>query len=139
MAGYFHCKCVGGMRFIIFCLILQINSLYGVEFKTVKLFEQYKILKIKNPHLHKFIESLPKKCDAVITDIYRTKEEQIKIYGYLRKSKHMDWKAVDIRTWNLTSECIRSIMKKSSETKGIWALRHKVKGNADHIHIEERW
>lgn len=112
-----------------------------------KMFEE---LKSKNHQLHdlvvdvaRFIEKTLKK-DTTITEIYRTKEQQKKIYGQDTKkiSPHMLYHAVDLRSHTFTESEIIQICKYINDKYGpynhykITAFCHEVNNHGKHFHIQ---
>lgn len=123
-----------------------------VNFKAERLFKEWQDLLLKNPKLVYIVLFAAEKLgDIVITGIYRTQEEQEKIYGagYKIKSVHQYWRGVDIRIpakydsdrINYLIDMINEFFpygKKGYET----VIRHEVERDGvkfgDHLHIQTR-
>lgn len=118
-----------------------------IDFKTDKIKKQWDSEKL-NPRLKKYILILglytytEYNKQIILTSIYRTKKEE-----YLLKSSgiHNCWRAIDIRTSNLTELEIKRIVKicneflhyDSGEYRDIAVYgdsRHR-----DHIHCQVGW
>lgn len=106
-----------------------------MSFKTQQDKDDFNMLSVKNNKLHTFIEFISKTCDVTITDVHRTKKRQIELYGYYRPSKHIVWSAVDIRSHSLSEFCFDYI-KEEAYKERIKFIYHKIKNNANHIHLE---
>lgn len=119
-------------------------------FKTKRIHEEWNSKKL-SIRLTYIIDALVKftSCEfgkpVILTEIYRTDEEQKNIYGPLVsiKSVHQYWRAVDIRTSIYTEDEINKILlflnmfsydKKRQRYKT--ALRHDVNAYGDHVHIQ---
>lgn len=74
--------------------------------------------------------------ELTITCLNRTKEENKKVGG-VAWSAHLDGRAADIRTWNLTDEDIGRIKRYLSESWGTDFLFFKYhdSGSGKHIHL----
>jgi hypothetical protein len=121
-------------------MAITLSSYPFLEFKTENEKIEYIQLERKNKALHKAIaDSSCRDCGLVITEVYRSQIQQEKIYGKStrRKSKHQVWKAIDLRSWNLSKGCKSRVLRKLRQA-GFIAYIHKVKGGVNHIHVEEK-
>lgn len=84
--------------------------------------------------------------ELVITEVYRSEEERKKIYPEGNTlhdvvGAHERWEAVDFRSWSINSITTEAILRFFSQTnlpnfKGL-LIRHKVKGNVMHFHLQK--
>ena len=121
-----------------------------MRFKEDRLIEEWDQLKSKNKLLRNIAMDIDSFCknnfnqEIIITSIFRTEEEQTKIYGYPKPSVHMYWRGLDFRSWVFTEEEIKKITEYVSSKYGYdklrpekkVAFRHKVKDGAEHFHVQ---
>lgn len=97
-------------------------------------------------HLLKDFVSLEFKKDLTLTEIYRTIEENSRIYSYLpenerpKSSVHCQWEGADIRSTDFTQIEIDKILKflncfkfRNEKSVGIY---HQLRNGAPHFHIQ---
>lgn len=120
-----------------------------------RLVDEHKKLKSTNSGLFDLIEQLISyvsskyKKDVIITMIYRTQEEQDKIYAndekYKQKkfkSPHQLWHSVDIRSFIFTKREITELvdyinLNFNAKNWYKWTAKcHEVQGNGEHFHIQ---
>ena len=114
------------------------NATYNEEEFTVDNIELYQIVIFV-----KFETERLFKKDTVITEIYRTQEEQDKYYRNKKKfiSPHQRWLATDLRTFHLTKKEIKTLVNSINKrynpinTYIPTAFYHDM-GLGPHIHIQ---
>lgn len=125
---------------IVTMMAITLSNYPYLEFKTEDEKIEFIELEKKNNKLHKAIVNAScGDCRLVVTEVFRTQKQQEAIYGKStrRKSKHQFWKAVDLRSWNLSKVCKGRVLRKLRQA-GFTAYIHKVKGGVNHIHVEEK-
>lgn len=123
---------------------------FALEFKTTAIESQFKELESRNKSLYRIIRTIDNKMKkdlgkgVVITEVYRTYEEQEMIYGKdFSISPHMTWEAVDIRTRDLPDKYIRALLFALNNTFNeinifsTTAIFHDI-GLGPHLHIQFR-
>lgn len=120
-----------------------------LKYKTPRIEKEFSQLFEKNPELYQivkeieFVGKLWFRKTIVITEVYRTQKEQDRYYRNKKKfiSPHQRWLAVDLRTRNLESEQITSLVNhinKNVNYKNTYiptAFYHDI-GLGKHIHIQ---
>lgn len=118
-------------------------------FKTRRIQDEYSELYEKNNELFKIVEKVNFITEAlmgksiVITEVYRTQEEQDRYYKGKNKfiSPHQRWLAVDIRSRNFTEKEVLAIVhaiNKNVNSKNTYiptAFYHDI-GLGKHIHMQ---
>lgn len=119
-------------------------------FKTTKLHDQWIKLKDKNKFLYDMVCDIAEYSktnfnkSVVVTDIFRTEQEQIKLYGYARPSVHMHWRGLDLRSWIYNESEIKQLLEYINY-KYLYdehrphikcAIHHKISGGAEHFHLQ---
>lgn len=121
-----------------------------MKFKTDRIEQEFKQLSIKNPDLARIINWIGITAftmfgkEIVLTDIFRTILEQVKIYGVGTKkvSPHMLWHAVDLRSSTFTDDEIKQLVDLINNTYNknnvykFTAMCHEVNGFGMHFHIQ---
>lgn len=120
-----------------------------IKFKTDRIEKEFDQLYSKNMDLYQIVvfamyaSQTKYKKDLIITEVYRTQEEQDKYYKGKNKfrSPHQDWKAVDIRTFHLETKEIKDLVKiinsrYNSTSKYIPVAFYHDIGLGKHIHIQ---
>lgn len=133
--------------------ISDIISEYYIEFKTQNEKDEWHSGNV-NPKLISIINILSMICFSLfnkiitITEVFRTQEENDKIYGWTESnnstrpiSVHTYWRGVDIRTFNFKKSEIEIIVNilNSIPYKKIGNIKTAVYGDKrhlDHIHIQ---
>lgn len=134
----------------ILAVLLISSPCLALEFKTDKIKQQFKELEKHNRSLSLIVKAIDKrfkkdlKKDVVLTEVFRTFEEQDKIYGKNASiSPHMVWEAVDIRTHGISDKDIRSLLFALNNTFNeiniypVTAIFHDI-GLGPHLHIQFR-
>lgn len=132
-------------------VLLLSQPCFAVKFKTKELQNQFNELEKKNKPLHMIISAIDKtrkehfNKEITLTEIYRTQEEQEKIYGKSASiSPHQLWDAVDIRTRDMSDDEIRNIMKSvklvfnGMNVYHTTVIFHDI-GLGPHLHIQFRY
>jgi hypothetical protein len=128
----------------------QLEDSESISFKTDREKGEWEILKIKNKLLVKITEYLSKLSkekankEIIITSIFRTLEEQKKIYGVNVFSVHVLWRALDVRSFIYTEEQIKyfveeinkKFMYDPTRTYLKVCLYHSVNHNGWHLHLQ---
>jgi uncharacterized protein YcbK (DUF882 family) len=142
-----------GILGIICSLFKKSKKKQEVDFKRrnkKRLKKEFEQLKKLNPELYQLVTELSHYTQTefgkniVITMIYRSQKQQWEIYGkdYKKKSPHMFWQSVDIRSKTFTKDEIDNIVEylNSYYNQGNWydwtAKCHTVGDGAEHFHIQ---
>lgn len=122
-----------------------------LKFKTDQERDEWVQMGFKNPRLVDAIIDLADTMqlmfgkDITLTEVFRTPDEQTALYKdeaqKVAKSPHSFWKAVDIRSRDLTQHQIDFAVQylntkyKNASGRPV-AIFHKIAGGADHIHVQ---
>ena len=122
-----------------------------IKFKTEREKLEYPLLQKNNIKLFFILNDVATyvankfKKDIVVTEIFRTEEENLAIYGYQKSNVHMYWRGVDLRSSTFTPEEIEDVVayvnkkypydkKETHKT----ALYHMVDNNSYHFHLQTK-
>lgn len=133
-----------------FILLTLVNERLKMKFKSERIKEEFELLKSKNVELYNLVISLDTyildkyKKQIVLTDLFRNKAEQEKIYGLgtKRVSPHMLWHAVDLRSSIFLQKEIEEIVSYLNQKYNhknkykFTAMCHEVKNFGMHFHIQ---
>lgn len=131
----------------------------AIQFKTPTEQTEYDTLRQKSYAMVALAESLAEfihetfRKSMIITEIYRSKADQERIYGAgtTKVSPHMFWQAIDIRDWIYTDDEKKQIIEflkenydphnlmreiRAAKSKTVWL--HAVGKHGMHFHLQYR-
>lgn len=124
-----------------------------MQTKTNRIAEEFQTLDVKNKRLKQLImltdqfSKLEFGKEIVVTEIYRTVEEQKELYKHTppdrrpKVSPHQLWHSVDLRSWIYTDREIERLLEflncfRYLEGQRKVAVYHKIRMGAAHFHVQ---